>query len=167
MLKRMLRAARLEVGLYEEVEGDKSALGQAMLVVVLVAIATGLANLSGAGSLGLVVGVLWGLAGWALWAWLTYFIGTKLLAAPQTQSNWGEMARTLGFAQSPGVLRVLGLIPGLGTIIVLITGVWQLVTMVVAVRQALDYTSTWRAVAVVLIGFIPYAIVLALISQLA
>jgi len=92
--------------------------------------------------------------GWFIWALLTYFIGTRLLPEPQTKADYGELLRTIGFSSSPGVLRVLGIIPMLGNVLNFIVGIWMLVAMVIAVRQALDYKSTWRAVGVCLIGWI-------------
>jgi hypothetical protein len=92
--------------------------------------------------------------GWFIWAFLTYFIGTRLLPEPQTKADYGELLRTIGFSSSPGVLRVLGIIPMLGNVLNFIVGIWMLVAMVIAVRQALDYKSTWRAVGVCLIGWI-------------
>ena len=157
LVDRMIGAARLNVETYEEVEADTSATRQALLVVTLVAIATGIGSI-GSGVAGFISGMVIGLVGWALWAWITYFIGTKLLKTPETHANWGQLARTLGFAQSPGVLKVFAFIPVIGGLIYLAVLIWTLVTMVVAVRQALDFTSTGRAVGVVLLSFIPYAI---------
>ena len=157
---RMIAAARLDVDLYEEVEADTGATTQAMTVVVLVALASGIGVLGGGGGpLGLLVGVIAGLAYWAIWAFITFVIGTTLLSTPETQANWGQMARTTGFAQSPGIFRVFGFIPGLGPVIVVAASLWQLSAMVVAVRQALDYKSTWRALGVVIIGFIILVII--------
>ena len=79
-----------------------------------------------------------------------------------THADWGQLARTLGFAQSPGIFRVLGFVPVIGNIIFAVASIWMLVAMVVAVRQALDYTSTRRAIAVVLIGFIPYLLLISI-----
>ena len=166
MLRRMLGAATLNVAVYEEVEADRSATLPAVLVVVLVSLATGIGSLKAGGVDGLVAGIVGGLLAWALWAFITYVVGTTLFRTPQTEANWGQLLRTLGFAQSPGILRVFGFLPVIGSTIFFATGVWQLVTMVVAVRQALDYRSTWRAVGVVLAGFIPYAIVLALLRYM-
>ncbi len=104
--------------------------------------------------------------GWAFWAWVTYVIGVRIFPTTQTDADWGQLARTLGFAQSPGVLKIFLLIPGLGLLIFSIASIWQLVAMVIAVRQALDYRSTWRAVGVVVLGFIPYAILLSLVVAL-
>jgi len=87
-----------------------------------------------------------------------YFIGTKILPEQETHADWGQLARSLGFAQSPGVLRVFGVVPGVVDILFLIVSIWMLVSTVIAVRQALDYTSTLRAIGVVLLGFIPYVI---------
>jgi len=163
---RMIRAAKLDVNLYEEVEADKQALGQAMTVVIISSIASGFGAIGTIGLKGLIIGTVGALVGWFLWAYLTYAIGTKLLAESQTKADIGELLRTIGFSSSPGVLRVLAIIPMLGTIINLICGIWMLVAMVIAVRQALDYKSTWRAVAVCLIGFIVQVVVFALFFQL-
>ena len=113
----------------------------------------------------IIFGTILALVGWFIWSYLTYAIGTKLLAEPQTKSDYGELLRTIGFSSSPGMLRVFGIIPMLGNILNIICGIWMLVAMVIAVRQALDYKSTLRAVAVCLIGFIVQIFVLALFFQ--
>lgn len=152
----MIRASRLDVHLFEEVEADTSATKQALLVVAIVALATGIGTLSTTGIGGLFVGIVLGIVGWALWAWIVYFIGAKIIPSDTTHADWGQLARTLGFAQSPGILRALGAVPGIGLIIFSVASIWMLIAMVIAVRQALDYTSTLRAIVVVLLGFIPY-----------
>lgn len=166
MLRRMIGAATLNVNVYEEVEADRSATIQALIVVVLVALATGIGSLSSGVGNGLVRGILLALVSWALWAFITYFVGTRLFPTRETEADWGQLARTLGFAASPGIFRVFGFIPVIGTVIIIATLVWQLATMVVAVRQALDYRSTWRAIGVVLVGFIPYIILFGLLQEL-
>ena len=156
----MLRAAKLDVELYEEVEADPDAMGQATLVVVLAAFAAGIGNFTTLGVTGMVVGTVAALVSWYIWAFLTYFIGTKLLPEPDTQSDIGELLRTIGFASAPGLIRVLGIVPGLGSVVFFVAGLWMLVTMVIAVRQALDYKSTGRAIGVCVIGWLVQAIVL-------
>ena len=135
---RMIRAAKLDSALYEEVEADKGAMGQAMGVVILSSVAAGIGTIGTTGITGLFFGAIVALVGWFIWAFLTYFIGTRLLPEPQTKADYGELLRTIGFSSSPGVLRVLGIIPMLGAIVNLIVGIWMLVAMVIAVRQALD-----------------------------
>jgi len=163
LFQRMIGAAFLRTETYEEVEADRSATLQAMLVVVIVALATGVGSFALGGVRGLILGIIVGLVGWAIWALLTYLLGTKLFRTPDTQADWGELARTLGFAQSPGVLKVLGFIPGVGQVILVVVSLWQLAAMIIAIRQALDYTSTWRAIGVALVGFIPYIILQSLV----
>ncbi|MFO7750454.1 MAG: YIP1 family protein [Desulfobacteraceae bacterium] len=164
---RMIRAAKLDVTLYEEVEADKGAMGQAMGVVVLSSVAAGIATIGTTGIKGLVLGTIVALVGWFVWAFLTYYIGTRLLSEPQTKADYGELLRTIGFSSSPGVLRVLGIIPMLGSILSFICGIWMLVAMVIAVRQALDYKSTWRAVGVCLIGWIVQIVIFGIFFGLA
>lgn len=159
--ERMIRAAKLDAQLYEEVEADPSTMGQAATVVVISALAAGIGNLHGAaGALGIVTGTLGALIGWVVWAYITYFIGTRLLPEPETKADLGELLRTVGFASAPGVIRVLGIIPGLGALVFAAAGIWMLVATIVAVRQALDYKSTARAVGVCLIGWIVQAVIL-------
>jgi hypothetical protein len=160
---RMLRAARLDLQLYEEVEHDEGALGQAMTVVVLSAVAAGIGSLGIAGPMGLVSGTLAALFGWYVWAFLTYYIGTRLLPEPRTRADYGQLLRTIGFASAPGLIRVVGIIPGLGAIVFAVAGVWMLIAMVIAVRQALDYTSTWRAVGVCAIGWVVQSVILGVV----
>ncbi len=163
LIARMIRAARLDISLYEEVEADKEASLQAVLVVVLSSVAAGIGALSQTGIRGLVLLTVTALIGWYIWAYLTYFIGTKLMPEPQTHSNPGELLRTIGFASSPGVLRIFGFIPALGGLINFIVAIWMLITMVIAVRQALDYQSTGRAIGVCIIGWIIYVILTAIL----
>jgi hypothetical protein len=150
----MIRAAKLDVHLYEEVEADQTAMPQAVATVAISSLAAGIGSLGALGLSGLLVGVIAALVGWFIWAFLTYFIGTKLLPEPGTKADLGELMRTMGFSSAPGVLRVLGFVPVVGVIIVLGASIWMLVAMIIAVRQALDYRSTWRSVGVCLIGWI-------------
>jgi hypothetical protein len=160
---RIIRAAKLDVHLYEEVEADKGAMGQAMVVVILSSIAGGIGTPAGLGIGGILIGTIAALVAWYIWAFLTYLIGTKLLPEPQTKADVGELLRTIGFSSSPGFIRVLGIIPFLRGIVFLVAGVWMLVAMIIAVRQALDYQSTLRAVGVCMIGWIAQAAVLMLL----
>ena len=149
----------LNVNTYEEVEADTNAIPQAMTVVVISSLAAGIGTLRHGGISGLLFGTVAALVGWAIWAGLTFVIGTKLLPEPQTRSDFGELLRTIGFAQSPGILRILGIIPFLGWLVSIVASLWMLVATVIAVRQALDYQSTGRAVGVCLIGFAVYVVI--------
>lgn len=153
---RMIRAAKLDVSLYEEVEADKSAFRPAMGVVVLASLAAGIGQIFRDGLTGLIFGTISALAGWYIWAYITYFIGTRFFAEPQTEADHGQLLRTTGFSSSPGLLRIFGIIPILGGIAVAISSIWMLVAMVIAVRQALDYSSTLRAVGVCIVGWVFY-----------
>ncbi len=157
---RMIRAAKLDAQLYEEVEADRGAMGQATAVVILSAVAAGIGNLAAGGVVGILVLSVAALVGWYIWAFLTYMIGTRLLPEPATRADLGELLRTLGFASAPGLIRVLGIVPGLTDLVFMVAAVWMLIAMVIAVRQALDYESTLRAVGVCLIGWIIQAILL-------
>ena len=163
---RMLRAAKLDVNLYEEVEADTGAMRQAIGVVVLSSIAAGIGSIATGGLGGILTATIAALIGWYIWAYLTYYIGTKLLPEPQTKADYGELLRTIGFSSSPGLIRVLGIIPGLGGVVFLVAGIWMLMAMVIAVRQALDYESTLRAVGVCVIGWIIQALIFVLLFSI-
>jgi hypothetical protein len=152
---RLIGAMALDPVIYEEVEADRGATLQAMLVVVLSSLSAGLgARGFGSGSL---QGVLFisglALVGWATWAIITFQIGARLMPEPQTRVDVGELLRTIGFASAPGMLRIFGVVPGATIPAFVITSVWMLAAMIVAVRQALDYESTWRAIAVCALGW--------------
>jgi len=174
LFRRMVRAARLEPALYEEVEADKSALGQALLVVVLVSAATGIGTgiealmLGGIGRFfyGLLYGVAGAITGWLIWALFAYVLGVSILKGPQTSSTWGELLRTMGFASTPGLLRAFVFVPVVGNLIALAGSVWRLVATIIAVRQALDF-STWRGIIVTLVGWLLYMVLLSLMRLLA
>ncbi len=163
MVDRMIRAAKLDAQLYEEVEADKGTLGQAMGVVVLASVAGGIGGGHLGGLSGILIGTVGALIAWFIWAALTYFIGTKILPEPTTRADVGELLRTTGFSSSPGLIRVLGLVPGLTGIVFFVSGVWMLIAMIIAVRQALDYRSTFRAVGVCINGWIVQIVVLLLL----
>ena len=162
MLYRMLGAARLSADTYEEVERDRSATGQALLIVVLVTLASFVGQMLAGEEVdvvrGLVLGVIRGVVSWALWALFTWLIGATILRTEHTEADWGQLARGTGFAQTPGLLNVISFLPGIGLVIALLTFVWTIAGMVVAVRQCLDYTSTLRAFFVILLAFIPVLI---------
>lgn len=167
MFGRMLRAARLEPGLYEEVEHDAGATPQALAVVVISSVAAGVASITGAGAGGLVIGAAGALVTWLIWSFVTFFLGTRVLPGPHTEASYGQLLRTIGFSSSPGVIRVLGLVPALFAVVNVVASIWMLVAMVIAVRQALDYTSTWRAVAVVGIGWAIQLVLLIVLASVA
>lgn len=165
-MERVIRAAKLDVELYEEVEADKEAMWQAMGVVVLSSVAAGVGTIATQGAMGIITGTILAIVSWYIWAYLTYWIGTRLLPEPQTSADPGELLRTIGFSSSPGLIRVLGVFPPLTGIVFLAAGIWMLVAMVIAVRQALDYTSTWRAVGVCIIGWLVQGMIIFVLVSL-
>ncbi|MFQ5479181.1 MAG: YIP1 family protein [Candidatus Binatia bacterium] len=159
---RIIRAMKLDPQLYEEVEADRSAMGQATGVVVMSAVGAGIGGMAMGGP-GIVAATIAALFGWYIWAFLTYFIGTRLLPEPQTHADYGELLRTIGFSSAPGLIRVVGIVPGIAPLAFTIAGIWMLVAMVIAVRQALDYTSTWRAIAVCAVGWVVQLLIFAML----
>lgn len=159
---RIFRAACLEAELYEEVEHDPGATVQAFVVVVLASVACGIGSLGngGVGSVAAQTGAA--LIAWLGWAAVTLLIGTRLLPGEHTESDMGELLRTLGFSSAPGLLSIFAVIPPIAGPVFLIIGAWMLVAMVIAVRQALDYCGTGRAIAVCLVGFPIYAVLISL-----
>ena len=158
-LNRLFRAIKLESQLYEEVEADTNAFPQAILLVLLASLASGIASLTRGVGASLIGGAFSSLISWFAWSYIIYFIGTKFFPEPQTKSDYRELLRTIGFASAPGILAIIGIIPGLFTIAILVTSIWMLIAMVIAVRQALDYQSTGRAILVCVIGWIIYGLV--------
>ncbi|OGW33879.1 MAG: hypothetical protein A2010_16535 [Nitrospirae bacterium GWD2_57_9] len=158
---RILSAAKLNADLYEEVEKDRGAMGQALSVVALSSLAAGIGAVGKAGAAGILVGLIGAFVGWFIWAALTYLIGAKLLPEAGTSADMGQLLRTIGFSSSPGLIRIFGIIPGLTEIVFFVSSVWMFAAMVVGVRQALDYASTLRAFGVCLLGWLIQVLILA------
>lgn len=161
VVERAIGAARLDPRAYEDVERDEAATGTALAIVVLVAIASGIGNLGNNGVIGLIVGVIVGVIGFVLYAGIAYLVGAKLFATAETKATWGQLIRTLGFAQAPGILYVRGILPAVGGLIRFVVGVWILVASIIAIRQACDF-STGRAVLTAVVAWIIYLIFVAL-----
>ena len=172
MIQRMIGAALFNRQTYEEIEADQGALGQAVAVVLLVTLCGVIGGVigglmqgsAGLGILfGLIGGLVFGIVRWALWVTVMYVVGGKMLRTSDTETSWSELGRVMGFAYTPGVLSVFSFIPGIGGLFPVIAFCWTLAAVTVAVRQALDFESTGRAIGVVLlsgvIGFIPWIIV--------
>jgi hypothetical protein len=154
-LGRVVGAAALRAATYEEVEADRTATAQAVVVVLLSGLAAGVGarGFGGGRPSDIAFFALLALATWAAWALLTYQLGARVMPGRQTQADVGELLRTLGFASAPGMLRVVGVVPELTRAVFVIAAVWMLLAMIVAVRQALDYGSTRRAVVVCVVGW--------------
>jgi len=147
LIGRMIRAARLDPRLFAEVEADETTIGQATSVVLLAALAGGI-NFPGAPFALLFAGLLAALIGWVLFAYVIHLLGAKLLPEPTTVANFGALLRVMGFANAPGVLKLLGVVPELRGMVFFVAMVWVLVATIAAVRHALAYKSAWRAIAV-------------------
>ena len=162
IFNRMFRASKLDVELYEEVEADKSLLTEAMVVVILSSLASGIGSWSmGFGEL--FTTTIGELISWYVWAFIVYLIGTKLLPEPQTVADHGELLRTIGYSSAPGVIRIFKLILPFDGAIDFLAIIWMLTAMIIAVRQALDYKSSLRSVLVCSMGLILKKITLSVV----
>ncbi len=165
---RMMRAIRGEAALFEEVEHDQSATREALMVVAIGAMSLGIGSALGSAVMGrpsgavigLVVGVINALVGWAVFSGVAYFIGTRLFHA---EATWEEVLRTLGYAYTPMIIGIVGLIPILGGLAVLIAGLWTLYLSFIAIRSSLD-VDTGKTVATIVLSIIPTIIIGALIQ---
>jgi hypothetical protein len=149
IVDRMRGAVLLEVATYEEVEHDTQATGQAAVVVVIVAVCSAIGAVWRGGP-SIIMAPVGAILGWLLWSAITYVIGDKLLGGTAT---WGELLRTIGFAQAPGVLMIFGIVPLLGWAVRGVVALWLLISGIVAIRVALDF-STGKAVVTALLGWL-------------
>jgi len=165
---RAMRAFRGEAALYEEVEKDPAATQEALIIVAITAVSLGIGAALGAmaggqaggGVVRLLVGVIGALVGWAVFSFVAYFIGTKLFNADAT---WEEVLRTLGYAYTPMVVGIVGIIPIIGGLIILVAALWTLYLSFIAIRSALD-VDTGKTVLTILLSIIPAGIISAIIQ---
>ncbi len=158
-IKRVIRALLLDPELYEEVEHDKSAIWQAVVVVFLVSLARGIYTYKTGDYRGFILGTITSFVLWILLAFLIYIIGTKLFPESETRTDQGEVMRVLGFASAPGIFRVFAVVHWLTPYVLLFVWLWTLVAMIIGVRQALDFKNTWNAIWVCVVGLITYWLV--------
>ena len=156
LTQRVIGALALDPAIYEEVEADPSATGQALWIVVLSSVAAGVGSrgLGGTTFSGVVFITTVSLVAWAAWAVVVFEVGGRLMPEATTRTDVGELLRTIGFASAPGLLRVLGVMDAATIPVFAVTSVWMLAAMIVGVRQALDFHSTGRAVAVCVVGWL-------------
>jgi len=152
--KRVFGAVRMDAATYEAIEADPGALRQAGLVVIGFGVAAGI-GLAGSTptARSVVVATVCALVGWLSWAAVVYHLGVRVFPESQTRSDPAEIARTIGFSAAPGLLFALLAVPVGRPVIFTAVSLWMLAAMVVAVRQALDFTHLSRAVAVCLAGW--------------
>lgn len=153
---RMLRAAWLHADTYEEVEADKHSIGQATLIVLAACATIGAARYiqsSGAGvpenplAFQVILSVVEPLVLWIGGSAFAFMVGATFFRGPETETDFMEVLRTSGFAFTPALLRIFAILPppALGLGIDIAARAWVFVAFVVAIRQALDFT-TLRAV---------------------
>jgi len=166
IVDRMIRAAKLDATLFEEVDRDEGSMNQAMGVVLISSLAAGLGSAGLGGPVGLVFGGVGALVGWFIWAVLSHFIGTNILAEPATRASLNQVLRVTGFAAAPGVIRIFAIIPVLGPLVSLAASLWMLAAFVVAIRQVLNYSTTGRAVGVCVIGWLVQFVIIFMVAAL-
>ena len=153
---RMLRAAWLDADIYEEVEADRSSIWQAVVVVLGACTAIGVARYvqsSGAGIpanplvLQVALSIVEPLILWFAGSAFVYMVGATFFRGPETETDFAEVLRTTGFAFTPALLRIFAIAPPpiFGLAIDMVARAWVFAAVVVAIRQALDFT-TWRAI---------------------
>ena len=158
--ERVVGALKLDANTFENIERDPTAMGQAVGIVALAALASNLGQIWRLGFGVMLVGVCSSLVGYVIWSVVVWLAGTKLMPDPATKADFPETFRTIAFAASPGLIGVVTIVPFLGWLLMLvltpIIWLWSMAAMVVAVRQVLDYSETFKAAIVVLIGFVVF-----------
>jgi hypothetical protein len=155
-LRRFFGALVFDASAFEDVEADRAAMLQSLAVVALAAMAGGIGaiGVGMTGVTGWLVGVAAVLGGWLVWITALAVIGTNVFREPQTRSGFAELVRTMGFAMAPGVFLAFAAMRAAAPIVVTIVAVWIVASTVIAMRQALDYRSTARAIAVCIVGWL-------------
>lgn len=165
MLERMIRAMKLDAEFYEMVEADSRYMREALIIVTIAAICGAIGTMIAyrGTAMELITGLFATLFSWVAWAGITLFIGTTITKGPETKSDMGEMLRVLGYAHTPQILFILLFIPLVGTLIAAVASVWSLIAGIVAIRQALDFT-TMRAIITVVIGWVVVLVLRGLVA---
>ena len=159
LVNRMVRAAKLQRAVYAEVAADITATRQAVAVVVITALAAFIsdqigppdlswlgiaADAEGGSSFGillLIIGPILAIVAWLAWSVVAWYVGTRMIAQDSQDVQFLEVARAIGFAQTPSVFGVTLFIPVLGLIIQVGVFFWVLATGFVAIRESMRLTD--------------------------
>ena len=146
-LMRIVKCSMFNSDAYEEVEHDESAMSQALIIVLISGTALGLYQsnffFDTFSPAVVLISVIYGMLSWALFAWITYFVGTRIFRTNETEADWGQLARTLGFASAPKILffGILFFSSSIMQSVESIILLWVTVTSFIAIRQALELTN--------------------------
>jgi hypothetical protein len=165
--ERVVGALKLDPNTFEEIERDPTAMGQAVGVIALAALSAGIGNIWYGGISGILLGIVSSLIGYVLWAVVVWLVGTKVMPDPATKADFPETFRVIAFAAAPGLFGAVTIIPILGYLLMFLIWLWSIAAMVVAVRQVLDYSDTFKAAIVVLIGFVVNLVVWATVAMMS
>ena len=160
-IDRIIRAVKLDATLYSEIKADKGAMGQAITVVALSGLASGVGNAKG--WIGYLIIIFFAFTVWLGWSFIAYLVGTRLLSETRTPKDYSGLLRATGFAYAPHVFQVFAVFPSLILFITVVTTLWTLFAIVIAIRQALEYKTTFRAIWVVIISVVVQAVLLLLL----
>lgn len=155
MLDRIIRAIRLEPGLYREAADNEKLMSESLIIVVAVALIGALGSVFGADRpfmsfmADLSNSILFG---WLLWSLVAYFVGTAFF---EGKASVNELLRAIGFASAPRILSLFAAIPCIGWLIAVIGFVLSLIATVIAIREAMRF-DTDKAIVTAVIGFILY-----------
>jgi hypothetical protein len=164
---RVVGAMKLDANTFEDIERDPTAMGQALGVIALAALSEGIGWIWYGGLSGIVFGVVTSIIVYAIWAVVVWVVGTRLMPDPATKADFPETFRVVAFAAAPGVLGFVTIIPILGWALLFLLWIWSIAAMVIAVRQVLDYTDTFKAVIVVIIGFVAKLLIWFLLTAMS
>ena len=179
---RIVGAVKLSRPIFDEVRRDPTAMMQAAGIVVVTGLLSGISQFAdvrgqtieiddrtyevtnsvlGPLASGIAIAIL-ALLSWVIASLVFRIVGTKMLGSPETDIQWQEVARPLGFASAPSLLIILTPIPILGFIVGSIVGLWAFAAQIVAMSETFR-VSKLRSFAIILVSWIGLAIVLSLI----
>ena len=172
-IKRIVDTLLLRSRVYAEAEIYSSALLQALFIPFLIAIIRGVTvtgydpenvieSYNSINDLWIfLIGVIAQMTIWILWTFGCYFIGINLLSTSSKHASFGELSRATGFAQTPNLVILLGLLPffDLNTML-LIGSIWWFMAMMVAIKYVLKYESLYNTIFLTLAGFLIVPLIL-------
>lgn len=153
LFERLIAALRLDLELYQLVSADPGANSQAFRVVLLAGVSNGLSLVGRLGTMGVAAGVGAAILGWLLWTGVIWLVATLL----GQRATGRSLLRGLAFANSPGVLLIVGIVPVLGAVARFAIVLWLVATTMRAVQAVFEVTRR-RAMVIAVGGFVVYLI---------
>jgi hypothetical protein len=91
---------------------------------------------------------------WFIWSIFIYVIGVKLFPDRETKVSFKKILIGVGYAHTPGILRLFAITPDLMVPIIFLTQFWIFAGLIISTKQILNLKSNFKSFGIVFLSFL-------------